>query len=118
MQEGEEEVEGLQETEGLGEKETSRLYGFCCSKPDNLETSTEDALSPRLPDSERSRHSDAIHCHLLVYHWFLFKPLHSSPGRAQLCLSFSNPSGAKEEREALSMLIASLDQRCLLRLAV
>lgn len=79
---GERQTEGLREIEGLGEKQTSGMSGSCCSKPDNLARSREDVLSWRLPDNKRSRHSDAIHCHLLVYHRFLFKPLHSPLGRA------------------------------------
>lgn len=67
------------------------MHVCCCSKLDNLERSTEDALSPLSPRSKRSRHSDAIHCHLLVYHWFLFKPLHSSPGRAPFLLVLLHP---------------------------
>lgn len=71
-------------------------------------------LSPRLPDNKRSRHSDAIHCHLLVYHQFLFKPLHSSLGRAWLIPRPLPPSlGPGRKREALSVLIALLERRCL-----
>lgn len=77
------------------------------------EDTTEGALSPRLPDNKRSRHSDAIHCHLLVYHQFLFKPLHGSPGRARLIPRPLPPSlGPRRKREALSVLIALLERRC------
>lgn len=57
MQDSKEEIEGLQEPGGLGEKETSLMYGCCRSKPDNLERSAEDVLSPRLPADNRSRQS-------------------------------------------------------------
>lgn len=89
------------------------MCGCHCSKPGNLERATEDVLSPRPPDN-KSRHSDAIHCHLLVYHQFLFKPLHSSRGRAWLIPRPLPPSlGLGRKREALSVLIALLERRCL-----
>lgn len=72
------------------------------------------ALSPRPPDNKGRRHWDAIHCHLFVYHRFLFKPLHSSLGRARLFPCPLPPSlGPGRKQEALSVLIALLDRRCL-----
>lgn len=47
MQDREGETGGLVEIEGLREKETSRMCGCPCAKPDNLQRSTEDELSPR-----------------------------------------------------------------------
>lgn len=47
-----------------------------------------------------------------------FADLSTAHGEGPGSVSFSTLSGAKEEGEALSVLIALLDQRCLLRLAV
>lgn len=76
------------------------------------------SLPARLPDNQSTRHSDAIHCHLLVYRRFLFKPLHSSLGRAPLVPHPAPPSlGPGRKREALSVLIALLDQGAHVRLS-
>lgn len=90
------------------------MCGCRCSKPSNLERFSEDARSPRRPDDKRGRHSDAIHCHLSVYQRFLFNPLHSSLGRALLIPRPLPPSpGPGRKQEALSVLIALLERRCL-----
>lgn len=74
------------------------MCGCRRSKPSNLERFSEDARSPWRLDDKRGRHSDAIHCHLSVYHQFLFNPLHGSLGRAPTHPPPSATlSGAREE---------------------
>lgn len=75
------------------------MCGCRRSKPSNLERFSEDARSPWRLDDKRGRHSDAIHCHLSVYHQFLFNPLHGSLGRAPrsspaLCHPLWSPGGS------------------------
>ena len=110
--------------EDAGQRGSERLRGsegapqVCVGVPVQSQITYKDparcALSPRPPDNKGRRHWDAIHCHLFVYHRFLFKPLHSSLGRARLVPCPLPPSlGPGRKREALSVLIALLDRRCL-----